>query len=72
MNVLHSINKNQSQDDIFFDVVGLAKYLSLSKKWIYERTCRNMIPHLKIGGALRFRKSEIDTWLDEQSVPVNE
>ena len=59
-------------NDIIFDVKQLAVYLGVSLKWIYERTCRKTIPHHKIGGSVRFRKSEIDKWFEDQKVPVIE
>jgi excisionase family DNA binding protein len=61
--------KTQGQDTIF-DVSGLAEYLKVSKKWIYERTQFKEIPHYKIGGQLRFRKKDIDKWLISYNVPA--
>ena len=61
--------KNRSNDEIF-DVQGLAAYLKVSKKWIYERTHLKEVPYLKIGGQLRFRKKDIDKWVDTYKVPA--
>ncbi len=47
-------------------VKGLAGHLSVSEKWIYERVQFKEIPHYKVGGNLRFKRSEIDRWLDEK------
>ena len=65
--VISSINKDN--DDVILDVSGLAKYLGVSETWIYERTHFKEIPHLKIKGHLRFRKKDIDKWLNSCSVP---
>ncbi len=59
-----------SEHEIIFTVPELAEYIHMSRKWIYERTCRNEIPHYKIGGSVRFRKSQIDKWFNEQEIPV--
>lgn len=58
------------EDDIIFDVQGLANYLRVSKAWIYERTHLKEIPHLKIDGQLRFRKKDIDKWLNTYNIPA--
>jgi excisionase family DNA binding protein len=58
------------EDDIIFDVPGLAKYLNVSHKWIYERTQFKEIPFLKVKGLLRFRKSAIDKWINSYNVPA--
>jgi len=57
-------------DDIIYDVRGLCAYLSVSDKWIYERTHLKEIPHLKVNGLLRFRKRDIDKWLNSFNVPA--
>jgi excisionase family DNA binding protein len=49
--------------ELFFDD-RLAEYLTVSKQWIYERSHLKEIPHIKKQGLLRFRKREIDKWLD--------
>ncbi len=58
------------EDDIIYDVPGLCAYLSVSDKWIYERTHLKEIPHLKVNGILRFRKRDIDKWLSSFNVPA--
>ncbi len=55
---------------MIFNVSGLSEYLSVSKKWIYERTHLKEIPYLKVGGQLRFRKLDIDKWLNSYRVPA--
>jgi len=66
--ILINIRKAEVED-IIFDVQGLAEYLKVSTKWIYERTHLKEIPYLKIGGQLRFRKKDIDKWLNSFNVP---
>lgn len=50
-----------------WDVAEVAAYLGLPSSSIYRMTCRTAavrIPHTRIGGRLRFRKSDIDRWLE--------
>lgn len=65
-----SSNGKKEVEDTIFDVRTLAEYLKVSKQWIYERTHLKEIPHLKIDGQLRFRKRDIDKWLNAHSVPA--
>lgn len=50
-------------EDVIFDVGGLAQYLKVKKQWVYERVHYNTIPCYKMGKYPRFRRSDIDRWL---------
>lgn len=63
-------NGRHEVEDTIFDVKGLCDYLHVSDKWVYERTHLKEIPHLKVNGLLRFRKKEIDKWLNSFNVPA--
>lgn len=63
-------NGRHEAEDTIFDVKGLCDYLHVSDKWIYERTHLKEIPHLKVNGLLRFRKKDIDKWLNSFNVPA--
>lgn len=52
--------------DGLWDVTDVAAYLRIPVSSIYKMTARKAavrIPHIRIGGALRFRKADIDRWL---------
>lgn len=53
------------QTDIL-TVKELAEYLKLNEKTAYRLAARKDIPGFKIGGSWRFRKSEIDAWIEKQ------
>ncbi len=54
-----------------FSVAETAIYLGMSKDWVYERL-KTLIPHVKIGGALKFRKEDLDRYIASQIVaPMN-
>ena len=66
--LLKALLKSSFQKDaqeLILDVNGLASYLKVTKSWVYERTHLNEIPHYKIGKFTRFKKKEIDKWLEE-------
>ena len=55
------------QQDRLWVIEDVALYLGVPKSSVYKMTAAgstNPIPHLKIGGLLRFRKQEIAQWLD--------
>jgi excisionase family DNA binding protein len=45
------------------DKHGLAAYLSVSVSWVDKRVARDDFPSYRVGGARRFRLSEVDQWL---------
>ena len=48
-----------------------AAYLGMSRDWVYDRL-KSLIPHVKIGGALRFRKEDIDRYIASRTfAPLN-
>jgi len=50
-----------------FTVKELSEYLKLNEKTAYRLAAKGEIPGFKVGGSWRFRKSEIDTWIEEQA-----
>ena len=38
-------------------------------QWVYERTSKNEIPHMKVGKYLRFKQQTIKHWAGGMSVP---
>lgn len=44
-----------------------AEYLKINDKTAYKLAAEGKIPGFKVGGAWRFRKSEIDDWIKNQS-----
>ena len=70
MKPLLSSHNNRANDDVIFDIKDLCKYLNVSEKWVYERTRFNEIPFFKIGNILRFRKRDIDKWIESYKVPA--
>lgn len=54
-----------NNDDIL-TIKELSLYLKLAEKTAYRLASDGMIPGFKVGGAWRFRKSEIDRWIVKQ------
>ncbi len=55
---------NQAGD--ILTIRQLSEYLMVSEKTIYRMLDRNLLPAVRVGAQWRFRKRDIDAWLDEQ------
>ncbi|MDA0307526.1 MAG: helix-turn-helix domain-containing protein [Proteobacteria bacterium] len=44
----------------------VAEYLRIKEKTVYDLAAKGKIPGFKVGGAWRFRKSELDKWIHKQ------
>jgi len=55
--------QNQPKSDGLLTVSELSQYLKVKESWIYQKVHSREIPYHKLGGKLRFRKSEIDKML---------
>jgi len=55
---------HNAKDDELMDVQGLADYLKVKTSWIYEKIHTKQIPFQKAGRFPRFRKKNIDKWLE--------
>ncbi len=54
-------------DDRWLSVDEVAKYLGIKRFTVYKWVQRLDLPARKIGRLLKFRKSEIDDWVENQS-----
>jgi excisionase family DNA binding protein len=61
--------KAKGEEDTLLTVKTLAKYLGVSDQWVHERVHLHEIPFIKMGKFPRFRKSDIDRWLDTLKTP---
>jgi len=57
-----------SESDIM-TVKDLAQYLKIAEKTAYRFALEGKIPGFKVGSAWRFRKGEIDQWIEKQKKP---
>jgi excisionase family DNA binding protein len=59
--------KGEAEDRIL-SIEDLAQYLGVSPSWIYKQISFKAIPYFKVGKHPRFRKVEIDRWIQTQTV----
>ncbi len=45
----------------------LSVYLKINEKTAYRLSAENKIPAFKVGGSWRFKKNDIDAWIENQN-----
>jgi len=55
--------ENKTLDDGFWDIEDLSNYLKVKIKTLYAMI--HDIPHYRVGKLIRFRKPEIDSWMED-------
>ncbi len=48
----------------------VAKYLKLAEKTAYKLAAAGKLPGFKVGGSWRFKKEDIEQWINEQKIIV--
>jgi excisionase family DNA binding protein len=57
------------QQESLWTVAELSGRTKIAKSTIYEWVHQEYIPHIKVGGCIRFRPSEVMVWLDRHAKP---
>jgi len=61
------MNQNTSNEGVL-TLVEVAAYLKVTERTIYRLAGAKKIPAFKVGGVWRFKKGDIDAWINSQSV----
>ena len=61
-------SENMKSNDIegLMDAEELGQLLKKSRSWIYQAVHARELPHIRIGGNVRFSREAIRKWLDAQ------
>ncbi|MGK5684776.1 helix-turn-helix domain-containing protein [Actinoplanes sp. URMC 104] len=62
----------QTEDNRLMTTNEVAQYLAVPVSRVYDNWRSWGLPAIKFGNQLRFRRSEIDRWLDSQRVTESE
>jgi excisionase family DNA binding protein len=60
-----------SDDPEYMDISETAKYLRVSESKLYKMTSKKEIPHSKIGKTLRFKRCDIDEFIETKNKSVD-
>lgn len=54
-------------DDEIMTIKELSEYLKIAEKTAYRFAAEGKVPGFKVGSAWRFKKKEVDRWIEKQS-----
>jgi excisionase family DNA binding protein len=63
--VIYQLLERAIPMDELFTLQELAEYLKIAEKTLYGYAQKGTIPGIRIGSAWRFRKTDIENWLDD-------
>lgn len=67
------VNKSvKMEGNNFLDVQLLSEYIHVSKSLIYQMVSKNKIPHIKVGSRTIFDRAQIDQWLRNHCLIVQD
>lgn len=64
--------KTNSMTETTLTIKYLAKYLNVTERTIYNLLEQRKLPGFKVGSNWRFRKEDIDKWIEDGKVTANE
>ena len=59
-------NEPRQSDGPMWDVQDVARHLKISKATVRSYVLNSTIPYHKVGRLVRFRRAEIDVWVEQQ------
>ena len=54
-------------DDEILTIQEVATFLKIKEKTAYDLVAKGKIPGFKVGGAWRFKRSQLNEWIDQQA-----
>jgi len=60
--------ENVSSDESLWDAQDVARYLKVSRSWVYHQAEAGLLPHLRVGSLLRFDPDTIRAYTKGSTV----
>jgi excisionase family DNA binding protein len=60
--------ENVSSDQSLWDAQDVARYLKVSRSWVYHQAEAGLLPHLRVGALLRFDPDTIRAYTKGSTV----
>src|SRR5512135_1002083 len=64
--MLSQASKGDASGDLIYTFETLAELLKVDPTWVYKQVSLKALPYFKSGKYTRFRKRDIDRWVDSQ------
>jgi excisionase family DNA binding protein len=55
-------------DNGFLTISEVAKKLRVSTSWVYKKCKGGVMPHVRMGGVLRFAEKDVEQWVNAHKV----
>ena len=65
---METIKGSEKKTSEFSDIQDLSSYLGIKPSTLYAMVGEKKIPHYKIGRLVRFKRCEIDQWMEQNQV----
>ena len=62
----HDPPGEKSMTDEILTLKEVAKYLKLAEKTAYRLAAEGKLPGFKVGGSWRFKKEDIESWIEDK------
>ena len=72
LNELRGLRQQETSAREILTIEEAADYLRLSVFTLREKVRLRQVPFYKVGGAVRFRRSKLDRWIDRNEVATVE
>jgi integrase len=56
------VDPQQNETPPLWTVADVCRFLGFGKTWVYDRVADGTLPHLNIGGRLRFKPDAVEAW----------
>ena len=63
-----SLMVDRAMADEILTLKEVAEYLKLAEKTAYRLASEGKLPGFKVGGSWRFKREDVQTWIEEQKV----
>jgi len=67
---MKNASDERDRNEHLWDAEDVARYLKVSRSWVYHRAESGQLPSLKIGGLLRFEQQAIHAFARGTSTPA--
>jgi excisionase family DNA binding protein len=69
---IRTLIAREPEGEEVWSVKETAEYLGMSADWVYKQVGLKTIPHYKVGDKPKFKKSQIEKWLNSNMIqPVS-
>jgi len=68
MTALVAMRAIHPMTDQILTLKEVAAYLKLAEKTAYKLAAADKLPGFKVGGSWRFKKEDVEKWIEEQKV----